>query len=153
MEKVFLIKRKIGTHPAISIQVPPHEALIDTYLKHMYRPDTHVVVAHKSKVPNRIWERAFEDFDEEGNIEINIQKAKKLYMQHFRFKRTKALFRLDQDLCKYSDNKNQQKMDEIETKKQFLRDLPLTINVDSAQTIVDLEKMWPTEILGIFGAM
>ena len=153
MEKVFLIKRKIGRHQAISIQVPPHEALIDTYLKHMYRPDMHVMVAHKSKVPHKIWERSFEDFDEEGNIEVNLEKAKKLYMQHFRFKRTKALLGLDQDYCKYFDNKNQQKMNEIETQKQILRDLPLTINLDAAHTIADLEKMWPTEILGVFGEM
>jgi hypothetical protein len=151
MEKVFLIKHTNNGHNQIAVQIPPHEALIDTYLNHMYAAHTTVIVVDKSKVPHAVWHRAFEDFDDQGNIEIDMQRAKRIFMQKFRFKRNKALLKLDQDYCKAFDNKNQAKMDEIEVTKRMLRFLPSTVNVDLAQTVIDLEKMWPSEILGIFG--
>ena len=152
MEKVFLIKRKSARHVAIDIQIPPHEALIDTYLKHMYASNTTVIVAHKSKVPNRVWKNAFVDFDDEGNIEISMSTAKQIFMQQLRFKRNRTLLKLDKNYCEAYDNKDNVKMNQIEEKKKFLRDLPSTINVDSHfATIADLEKIWPTDILGVIG--
>lgn len=150
MEKIFLIKSKNPLHHHIDVQIPPHEALIDTYLKHMYHPNLKVIVADKSKLPNALWQRAFEDFDDAGNIEIDITKAKKIFMQHLRHKRGRALLTLDQNYCKAYDNKNQEKMSLIEKEKQLLRDLPATFNLENVQTISDLEKMWPS-LLGIFG--
>lgn len=153
MEKVFLIKHNITRNTRIEVQIPPHEALIDTYLKHMYSSKAVVVVGDKSKVPQRVWHRAFDDFDADGNIEIDMSKAKKIFMQQLRHKRNKTLIHLDQEYCKAHDNKNQEKLSKIDVKKQILRDLPSTINVSDAMTIQDLENFWPTEMLGTFGEM
>lgn len=153
MEKVFLIKRTIGNNTEITVQVPPHEALIETYLKHMYGPQMKVIVAPKAKIPTNTWYRTFIDFDDDGNVEIDMTKAKGIFMQQLRYKRGRALSLLDQNYCQAYDNQNQQKMDTIEKEKTTLRDLPAQFNLDSAKTIADLEALWPTSLLGTFGEM
>lgn len=148
MDKRFIIKRNSGNRNDIDVQVPPHEALIDTYVNHMYPKDATVYVVHKDKVPNTFWRRAFDDVDENGIIEIDMNEAKNIFMRHLRHKRLKMLLKLDQFYCKAIDNDNKEKAEKIEIKKQEMRDFPAKFDVSKAKSIADLEALWPESDLG-----
>lgn len=148
MDKRFVIKKTSGNHIFIDVQVPPHEALIDTYLNHMYPKDAKIYVVHKDKVPDRLWERAFDDVDENGIVEIDMVEAKKIFMRELRHRRLRSLLQLDRFYCKAIDNDNKEKAEKIEIKKQELRDFPAKFDLSDAKSIADLEKLWPEADLG-----
>lgn len=148
MDKRFVIKKVSGGHTHIEVQVPPHEALIETYLNHMYPKDAKVYVVHKEKVPDMLWRSAFDDVDENGDIEIDMGEAKKIFMRELRHKRLRSLIQLDRFYCKAIDNDNKEKAQKIEIKKQELRDFPTRFDLSKAKSIADLEALWPEADLG-----
>lgn len=80
---------------------------------------------------------------EEGRIIINMEKAKKGYLDWMRDLREAKLAELDVDQMKALGKLDFDKIKEIEATKESLRDLPNLIDWDSIETIYDLMHVFP----------
>lgn len=148
MKKFFLLKDNRNLRHPLMIQETPHEALIETYKKYMYPSHYNISVVDENQIPDRFWERTFIDFDESGHITIDLENAKKLIKSSLRSRRNQKLIELDRDYCSCFDNTELDKMEQIESQKQILRDLPAHIDFDQATSLKDLEALWPADHLG-----
>tara|TARA_B100001173_G_C15509478_1_gene346573 strand:- start:49 stop:297 length:249 start_codon:yes stop_codon:yes gene_type:complete len=77
-------------------------------------------------------------------ITIDITKAKEVWKNKIRYKRTGALKKLDVDFVRAQEASSDTSA--IVTKKNTLRDLPG--DVDSASTIEEIKAVWNTDLLG-----
>lgn len=76
-----------------------------------------------------------------NKIIINERKAKEIHLSRIRERRNEKLKELDQEQLRFlTDN---WKTQEIETKKQALRDLPQTFNLENLDLI---NPKWPIEL-------
>jgi len=77
-------------------------------------------------------------------ITIDISKAKEVWKNKIRFKRGKALKKLDLDFMKAQEAGTS--ITSITADKKTLRDLPA--QVDSATTVDEIKAVWDTDKLG-----
>lgn len=78
-------------------------------------------------------------------IKVNMDKARKLHMQRIRNRRDEVLAQTDIEFMKLlSQGKD---TSALTTLKQELRDLPQTLDLESAETPEQLKAMWP-DVLG-----
>lgn len=78
-----------------------------------------------------------------GKVIINMEKAKKGYLDFLREVRTIKLRQLDVDQVRALGELNFDKIKEIEDTKKTLRDLPELIDWDSIETVYDLMHVFP----------
>ena len=78
--------------------------------------------------------------DENMNPVVDLKKAKEVWRNRIRLKRVPVLQALDVEYLKASE-KNED-TSEITEKKQQLRDLPQSPEIDKAKSIADLVKVW-----------
>ena len=100
-------------------------------------PDTPLV----EDDPGSYFMRAYEMH--EGKIIINMEKAKKGYLDWLKGIRTEKLEELDTEQIKALGELNFDKIKEIEDTKKSLRDLPELIDWDSIETVYDLIHIFP----------
>ena len=84
---------------------------------------------------------------ENRNVVIDIEKAKKGYLEWLKELRAIKLKDLDIEQMKAMGEMNFDKMKEIEDTKKALRDMPELINWDSIETIYDLTHVFPPILL------
>ena len=77
-------------------------------------------------------------------ITIDITKAKEVWKNKIRSKRTEVFKKLDVDFVRAQEASSDTSA--IVTKKNTLRDLPG--DVDSASTIDEIKAVWNTDLLG-----
>lgn len=86
----------------------------------------------------------FFDALEYETLQINILKAKKIWLDYYRRARNPLLASLDVDFMRAVESNNTELQKQIATKKQTLRDVTKT---DLPDTLEGIKSAWP-EILG-----
>lgn len=81
-------------------------------------------------------------------ITIDLEKAKVIFKQKIREKRTPILEKLDLEYMRATEESNTKKKKEIVEKKELLRNLTDTPEIESATTLDALSNSWNTELLG-----
>ena len=79
-------------------------------------------------------------------IKIDMAKAKEMHKQRIRWAREPKLIELDADFNKALEKGSD--TNEIEYKKQALRDAPADSAIAAATTEAELKAQWNTTILG-----
>lgn len=82
----------------------------------------------------------------EGKIEIDMEKAKKIWGDKIREARKPLLTELDADFFKALEADDKVRQGEIAAKKQSLRDMPQAPQIVSATTPEELKAFWPAEL-------
>ena len=82
----------------------------------------------------------------DGQILVNMVKARDLWMDKIRQVRNAKLVQMDIETIKAIGAKDDELLAAIEAKKQVLRDLPQTISLDKAETPEELKATWPAEL-------
>jgi ribosomal protein L7/L12 len=80
-------------------------------------------------------------------FKLNIEKAKDIHRNHLRYAREAKFKELDAQFMIALESNNNDKIEEIKTKKQELRDITKCDEVECATCIEDLKSHWP-ECLG-----
>ena len=85
-------------------------------------------------------DREFRDawMEKDGNIQYNIEKAKKIHLDNLRKQRTPLLEQKDKEWMKAIGQRKNSEADRIEKERQLLRDLPI-LEVEAAFTIEQLK--------------
>lgn len=78
-------------------------------------------------------------------IKINLDKAKEIHKQNIRRVRQKELEILDIEFIRAVESGDLEKQNEIKQKKQILRDLTTSEDLENASTIEELKASWPSK--------
>jgi hypothetical protein len=76
-------------------------------------------------------------------ININLDKAKEIHKNNLRFARSEEFKSLDIEFMKAIEQSDSEKMAEISSKKQELRDITTTEEIASASSVDELKSHWP----------
>ena len=95
--------------------------------------------------PNHIARQAWELV--EGKIEVNLDKAKDLFLDHLRKIRENKFRQLDIEQLKALATEDKQKVKEIEQEKEALRKMPESINWEMVESVYDLFHVMPPILL------
>lgn len=128
---------------SVSVVYPTGEVPLDiVWQKDVPANAVTVMRSLKSKIPQ---DRYFRDAWKQNleNIEIDMEKAKIIQMNHIRKFRDKELTKLDVEWTKKAAQKKNQEAEAVETQRQILRDLPTTFDLSVAKTPDELKALWP----------
>jgi len=81
--------------------------------------------------------------DDDGNVTVDIEKAKEIRMEWLRKRRDELLAHLDSVQFRYLCSKNQEAVDSVEEAKNELRDFPDHIDWDVINTLHDVRHILP----------
>lgn len=112
----------------------------DTYISHRQMPD--------SAIPSdRTFRNAWADTTPELTIDIDMAKARTIYLESIRIKRNAELSKLDVQATKAQDIGDTETLAHIRARKQELRDLPATLapTLASAASVDALKAIQPLE--------
>jgi hypothetical protein len=136
-------KRIIYTRPddGVSIVIPSGEISIGEVIeKDIPNDATNIFIINVADLPS---DRAYRDAwkHDKGVISLNMERARVICMDKLRDERKPILESLDIDWMKAIGTKNETLADEIESKRQALRDMPITLstNLADAKTQDDLK--------------
>lgn len=76
-------------------------------------------------------------------IIINMDKAKKQWMEHLRILRDERLSYIDRQLVIALGDRDEDRIEKLTTIKQGLRDMPQRINISAVNNITDLKDLVP----------
>ena len=94
-------------------------------------------IIQESELPN---ENLFFDAIEYDNLQININKAKKIQLDRYRKARVRVLEKLDIEFMRAVETKNDLLQQEIAQKKQALRDITV---INLPDTLEGIKNTWP----------
>lgn len=80
---------------------------------------------------------------EKGRFTIDMPKAREIHMNRIRKARDKALTALDVETMKAVGKGDQQSLTVTEARKNFLRNIPQTLDLSKAKTPEELRAIWP----------
>lgn len=80
-------------------------------------------------------------------FKLNLEKAKEIHRTNIRWVRKQVLEELDVQYMRALESGNAEKISEITSIKQQLRDLPNCEAIQNASCLADLKNHWP-DILG-----
>ena len=110
----------------------------EAYFSHRQMPD--------SEIPtDRIFRDAWADATPELTIDVDMAKARDIHLERIRIKRNAELSKLDVQATKAQDMGNVETLAQIRTRKQELRDLPVTLapTLASAASVDELKAIQP----------
>lgn len=76
-------------------------------------------------------------------VAVDMPKAREIHLKSIREARLPLLAELDREWMKAMGQKRDKDAEAIEAKRQALRDLPATVNLDRFTTADELEAFWP----------
>jgi hypothetical protein len=76
-------------------------------------------------------------------FKINLEKAKEIHKDNLRFARFQEFKSLDVEFMKAIEQSDSERMAEISSKKQELRDITSTEEIASASSVEELKSHWP----------
>ena len=123
----------------------PSSAWTDTIEKLAIKdipPNTPYKIVESLNIDNTFFD-AYE-FNQETGAKVNIDKAKEIWLEHYRRARTPLLASLDVSFMRAVESGDTDLQKEIASKKQALRDVTKT---DLPNTLEEIKTTWP-EILG-----
>lgn len=95
--------------------------------------------------PTGVYQQAW--YLDGDKVKVDIDKAKAIKLRQIKETREIHLDQFDRLQARYIGSGNQEKVQQIETIKQSLRDMPATIDWDAIKTVDDLRLLRPP-ILG-----
>lgn len=84
----------------------------------------------------------------EGRVTVDLAKARSVLLAKIRQARGPALAELDREWMRAMGQKRQKDADDVEAKRQALRDLPATVGLERLGTPEELAAFWPEELKG-----
>ena len=126
----------------LAVIIPTKEISIEEVAKKDLPPNTPYKIVESLNIDNTFF-NAYE-FDQEVGAKVNLDKAKEIWLEHFRRARTPLLAALDVDFMRAVESSNTALQKEIASKKQALRDVTKT---ELPNTLEEIKATWP-EILG-----
>jgi len=87
------------------------------------------------------------ELTDDGEVILNLEKAKEIRMEWLRKRRDQFLKHLDSVQFRYYCSKDQDKLDSLEKEKQGLRDFPEKINWDVIVTLHDIKHILPPSLI------
>lgn len=131
--------------PVISQYDSEQQAVVRAF-KNVPKDATNVrIVESVDLIRDRTFRNAWRDSG--TKIEVDMSIAREIHMERIRRIRDEKLKALDIEWIIAMGKKDQSKSDEVEIKRQILRDIPQTIKLDIAQTPDELKAIWPPELL------
>jgi hypothetical protein len=106
---------------------------------------TEVVQIDKTKIPKVAEYREAWEFNG-SDVVYNLEKAKEVHRNKLRSARIEIFEKLDIEISKALAQGDQQKVSEIETKRQKLRDAPTSSRVASVDTLDKLKALTLDEL-------
>jgi len=95
-----------------------------------------------SELPaDRTYREAWKDSGE--TIVHDMPRARVIHLSRVRVARAAKLDQLDRDWMRATGRGDKAGVLEAEDRRQLLRDLPASLDVESAQTVEDLKQRWP----------
>ena len=91
----------------------------------------------------RLWRPAWDIVD--GALLIGLEKARDHFRMLLRLARVPRLAALDVAYMQAQEHGDAGKLAEVSAQKQRLRDLTKLPDIDAAQTVGDLESVWPAD--------
>lgn len=107
------------------------------------KPVQHRRIALTDVPPDRTYRNALHD-PGNGSLGHDMPRARAIHMRRVREARDRKLGQLDRDWMKHAGRGEQQLAQSVEGKRQQLRDLPATIDLESASTVEELKAKWPS---------
>lgn len=120
----------------------PSEGFLDFFIEKLKNENIEFLIVSNINIDNAFFD-AYE-FDQEIGAKLNIDKAKEIWLNHYRTARTPLLAALDVDFMRAVESDNTILQQDIASKKQALRDVTLTPLPDD---LAGIKATWP-EILG-----
>ncbi len=100
----------------------------------------------QADLPVRAYRNAWRD--DGAKIAHDMPKARELHLERVRRARIPKLAELDTEVLRVLEQRqaNPNALDDVLTRKQALRDLPATLNVEAANTVEELLALWPASL-------
>lgn len=141
-------KRIVYTRPdaGVSVIIPSGDIPIEDVLaKDVPADAVNARVVDVSEIPS---DRTFRDaWEDDGKrVSPNLVKAQKIHMDRIRVVRNEELKKLDIPQMTAISKGDTAEVAKIESKKQALRDLPVTFDLKKAKTADELKALWPAEL-------
>lgn len=121
------------------------EAILRALEKDVPLDAINVQIMERSKLPSDLYFRNAWELNVD-KIEISKQKALDIHVNRIRYARGKELEKLDKAWMRASGQKNTQEADAIEAKRQYLRDLPQTLNLNDFNSVEEIKAFWPQDL-------
>jgi hypothetical protein len=129
-------------NPQLAVLTPVNVDDILKIAEEVIPPNTPYKIVESLNIDNTFF-NAYE-FDQEVGAKVNLDKAKEIWLNHYRRARTPLLAALDVDFMRAVEAGNTTLQKEIASKKQALRDVTKT---ELPNTLEEIKATWP-EILG-----
>jgi|TARA_R110000823_G_scaffold263058_1_gene383578 hypothetical protein len=104
-----------------------------------------VTIVEDSDLPGRKFRNAWKQ-DAEGKPQVDMPKARDLHMDRIRVIRNEELQKEDINFQRAIEADDASAKTAVATKKQALRDLPATFDLNGAGTDEELDALWPSEL-------
>ena len=104
-----------------------------------------MTIVEDSDLPGRKFRNAWKQ-DAEGKPQVDMPKARDLHMDRIRVIRNEELQKEDINFQRAIEADDASAKTAVATKKQALRDLPATFDLNGAGTDEELEALWPSEL-------
>jgi len=124
------------------------EALARALAKDVPADAQNVKVLDRSKLPEKL--RFRNAWRQKGDgFEILLAESRKLVLTEIRRVRARKLDELDKQWLRAKGQKKENEAEQVEAKRQALRDLPQTANLERFNSIDELDQYWPDELEGL----
>lgn len=128
----------------VSVVYPTGKVTIETVLAQIPEGALNVRVADVKDLPkSREYREAWTDENPGPQVDVCMKKAKHIHMQRIRHARNKKLNELDMEQVRHIQNPK--KLQDLEDRKQALRDLPTAFEL-KAENPDALCALWPDEL-------
>lgn len=125
----------------VSVVYPSGETTLETVLSQIPEGALNVRLATVDVLPkDREYREAWTDENPGQQVDVCMKKAKHIHMQRIRHARNKKLNELDVEQVRHIQNPK--KLQELEDRKQALRDLPAAFEL-KAENPDALRALWP----------
>jgi hypothetical protein len=144
-----LNKRIIYTRPdgGVSIVVPAIEDMDLVLSQSVPKDVTNVQIVEYEDLPtDRTFRNAW--VQEDKSISVDMDKARDIHMDKIRWLRNQELQKLDPQFMKALEQNDTDRLKEIATLKQELRDIPQTFDLTVATTPDELKELIPQQLKG-----
>ena len=104
-----------------------------------------VTIVEDGDLPGRKFRNAWKQ-DAEGKPQVDMPKARDLHMDRIRVIRNEELQKEDINFQRAIEADDASAKTSVATKKQTLRNLPATFDLNRANTDDELDALWPSEL-------
>ena len=132
----------------LALTVPADGVLPEDAAAAVVPKDAPRIILPRSALPNAWDFLSAWDFDEKTGARVNIARARDVHRDRIRAARAPALRAADVDFIRAIESSDDEARAAVAARRQALRDLPASPEIEAAGTLADLRAFWPSELLG-----